>query len=145
VQYEYQERGGYELEARARSLLHGLGFADAVIDGDAGALSGGWKMRVGMARVLIGNPDVLLMDEPTNHLEIESILWLETFLRETRSTLLMTCHDREFMNRVVDRIVEIDSGELLSYTGDYDAYAAERALRAGQREASYRRQQAMLA
>ena len=145
VQHEYQERGGYELEARARTVLHGLGFQDAIIDGDAGALSGGWKMRVAMAKVLIGDPDVLLMDEPTNHLDIESILWLERFLKETRSTVLMTCHDRDFMNRVVHRIVEVEGGELLSYTGDYDAYVAERALRTTQREAAYRRQQAMLA
>ena len=126
-------------------MLNGLGFQEDVIDGDAGALSGGWKMRVAMAKVLIGEPDVLLMDEPTNHLDIESILWLENFLKETRSTVLMTCHDRDFMNRVVSRIVEIDGGELVSYTGDYDAYAVERAQRNTEREAAYRRQQAMLA
>ncbi len=145
VQQQYQELGGYELEARAREVLHGLGFEDRVIDGDVGELSGGWKMRVAMAKVLLGKPDVLLMDEPTNHLDIESILWLERFIKETRSAVLMTCHDRDFMNRVVDRIVEIDGGELVSYSGDYDFYARERALRETQREAAYQRQQAMLA
>jgi len=145
VQQEYQERGGYELEARAREVLHGLGFDDSRIDGDVGTLSGGQKMRVAMARVLLGRFDILLMDEPTNHLDIESILWLERFLADTRCALLMTCHDRDFMNRVVDRIVDVDSGELVSYSGNYDFYMSERALRATQREAAYQRQQAMLA
>ncbi|MGH9443757.1 MAG: ABC-F family ATP-binding cassette domain-containing protein [Thermoanaerobaculia bacterium] len=145
VQEEYQHRGGYELEARAREVLHGLGFEEDAIDGDAGLLSGGWKMRVSMAKVLLGKPEVLLMDEPTNHLDIESILWLEQFLRASPASLLMTCHDRDFMNRVVDRIVEIDGGELVVYSGDYDFYERERLLREAQREAAHARQQAMLA
>ena len=145
VQGEYQQRGGYELEARAKEILHGLGFEDGWFDRDVGELSGGWKMRVAMAKVLLGKPDVLLMDEPTNHLDIESILWLEEFLKATPSALLMTCHDRDFMNRVVDRIVDIDSGELVSYSGDYDFFAREQTVRAAQQEAAYARQQAMLA
>src|SRR5512136_2420766 len=145
VQEEYQSRGGYELEALAREVHHGRGFDDAVIDGDVGALSGGWKMRVAMARVLLGKPDVLLMDEPTNHLDIESILWLEGFLRSYPGALLMTSHDREFMNRIVTRIVEIDEGEITSYSGNYDFYERERAIREANREAAYARQQAMLA
>jgi ATPase subunit of ABC transporter with duplicated ATPase domains len=144
VQHEYQERGGYELEARAREVLFGLGLTDSQIDGDVGELSGGWKMRVAMAKVLLGKPDVLLMDEPTNHLDIESILWLEHFIKDTRSAVLLTCHDKDFMNRVVDRVVEIDGGEMISYSGDYDFYAKERVLRETQREAAYSRQQAML-
>ena len=144
VQHEYQERGGYELEARAREVLHGLGLEDRQIDGDVSDLSGGWKMRVAMAKVLLGKPDVLLMDEPTNHLDIESILWLEHFIRDTRSAVLLTCHDKDFMNRVVDRVVEIDGGEMISYSGNYDYYAQERVLRETQREAAYSRQQAML-
>jgi ATPase subunit of ABC transporter with duplicated ATPase domains len=144
VQHEYQERGGYELEARAREVLFGLGLTDPQIDGDVGELSGGWKMRVAMAKVLLGRPDVLLMDEPTNHLDIESILWLEHFIKDTRSAVLLTCHDKDFMNRVVDRVVEIDGGEMISYSGDYDFYARERVLRETQREAAYSRQQAML-
>ncbi|MHB8078446.1 MAG: ABC-F family ATP-binding cassette domain-containing protein [Candidatus Krumholzibacteriia bacterium] len=145
VQDAYRHGGGYDLEARAREVLAGLGFADDQVDGDAGALSGGWKMRVGMARVLLGRPDVLLMDEPTNHLDLESILWLEKFLRGYPGALLMTCHDRDFMNRVVGRIVDIDSGEFISYTGDYDNYVRQRAIAAANREAAYARQQAMLA
>ena len=145
VQSEYQQRGGYELEARAREVLHGLGFDDARIDGDVGALSGGWKMRVAMAKVLLGRPDVLLLDEPTNHLDIESIIWLEEYLKGYAGSLLMTCHDRDFMNRVVTKVVEIDAGETVTYSGNYDFYERESKLRETQREAAYARQQAMLA
>jgi len=145
VQSEYQTRGGYELEARAREVLHGLGFDDARIDGDVGALSGGWKMRVAMAKVLLGRPDVLLMDEPTNHLDIESIIWLEEYLEGYPGSLLMTCHDRDFMNRVVSSVVETDAGELVTYSGNYDFYERERAQRETHREAAFARQQAMLA
>jgi ATPase subunit of ABC transporter with duplicated ATPase domains len=145
VQEEYDHLGGYALEAQAREVLHGLGFDDERIDGDVGALSGGWKMRVAMARVLLGNPDVLLMDEPTNHLDIESIIWLEAFLKSRPGALLMTSHDREFMNRVVTKIAEIDDGEITVYSGNYDFYERERAIREANREAAYARQQAMLA
>ena len=145
VQEEYEHLGGYALESQAREVLHGLGFDDARIDGDVGALSGGWKMRVAMARVLLGRPDVLLMDEPTNHLDIESIIWLESFLKNHQGALLMTSHDRDFMNRLVTRIAEIDGGEITAYSGNYDFYERERALREANREAAYARQQAMLA
>jgi ATPase subunit of ABC transporter with duplicated ATPase domains len=145
VQAEYEHLGGYTLEAQAREVLHGLGFEDDQIDGDVGALSGGWKMRVALARVLLGRPDVLLMDEPTNHLDIESIIWLEQFLRNYPGALLMTSHDREFMNRVVAKIAEIDSGEIVTYSGNYDFYERERAIRETNQQAAYARQQAMLA
>ena len=145
VQEEYDHLGGYALESRAREVLHGLGFDDERIDGDVGALSGGWKMRVAMARVLLGAPDVLLMDEPTNHLDIESIVWLESFLKEYKGALLMTSHDREFLNRLVTKIAEIDGGEITVYSGNYDFYERERNLRETNREAAYARQQSMLA
>jgi ATPase subunit of ABC transporter with duplicated ATPase domains len=145
VQDEYEHLGGYALEAQAREVLQGLGFDDERIDGDVGALSGGWKMRVAMARVLLARPDVLLMDEPTNHLDIESIIWLEQFLKAQPGALLMTSHDREFMNRIVTRIAEIDGGEITTYSGNYDFYERERAIREANREAAYARQQAMLA
>ena len=145
VQEQYDHLGGYALEAQAREVLHGLGFEDERIDGDVGALSGGWKMRVAMARVLLGRPDVLLMDEPTNHLDIESIIWLEEFLKSLPGALLMTSHDREFMNRIVTKIAEIDGGEITAYSGNYDFYERERAIREANREAAYARQQAMLA
>jgi ATPase subunit of ABC transporter with duplicated ATPase domains len=145
VQEAYEHLGGYALESQAREVLHGLGFDDERIDGDVGALSGGWKMRVAMARVLLGRPDVLLMDEPTNHLDIESIIWLEAFLKSLPGALLMTSHDRDFMNRIVNRVAEIDGGEITVYTGNYDFYERERAIREANREAAYARQQAMLA
>src|SRR5262245_4382683 len=145
VQEEYEHLGGYALEAQARQVLHGLGFDDERIDGDVGALSGGWKIRVAMARVLLGQPDVLLMDEPTNHLDIESIIWLEGYLKSRSGALLMTSHDRQFRNRVVTRIAEIDGGEITTYSGNYDFYERERAIREATREAAYARQQAMLA
>jgi len=143
VQEEYEHLGGYSLEAQAREVLHGLGLKDDQIDGDVGALSGGWKMRVALARVLLGRPDVLLMDEPTNHLDIESIIWLEQFLKSFTGALLMTSHDREFMNRVVSKIAEIDSGEIVAYSGDYDFYERERAIREANQQAAFSRQQAM--
>jgi ATPase subunit of ABC transporter with duplicated ATPase domains len=143
VQDEYQHRGGYDLESRAYELLHGLGFEQDQIQGDVGALSGGWKTRVAMAKVLLMNPDVLLMDEPTNHLDIESILWLEQYLKASPATVLMTCHDRDFLNRTVTRIIEIDGGDLASWSGNYDFYAQGRAIQETQREAAYARQQAM--
>jgi len=145
VQEEYEHLNGYTLEAQAREVLHGLSFNDDQIDGDVGALSGGWKMRVALARVLLGRPDVLLMDEPTNHLDLESIIWLESFLRAYPGSLLMTSHDREFMNRLVTKIAEIDSGEIISYSGNYDFYERERAIRETNQQAAFGRQQAMLA
>jgi ATPase subunit of ABC transporter with duplicated ATPase domains len=141
----YQSLGGYDLEARAQVVLQGLGFEPDQIKGDAGELSGGWKMRIGMARVLLARPDVLLMDEPTNHLDIESILWLEKFVKGYPGAVLLTCHDKDFMNRVVGRIVDIDAGEFISYTGDYDNFVRQQAVAAANQEASYARQQAMLA
>jgi ATPase subunit of ABC transporter with duplicated ATPase domains len=145
VQEEYEHLGGYTLEAQAREVLHGLGFKDDQVDGDVGALSGGWKMRVALARVLLGRPDVLLMDEPTNHLDLESIIWLEQFLKDYPGALLMTSHDREFMNRIVSRIAEIDGGEIIVYSGNYDFYERERAIRETNQQAAFARQQAMLA
>src|SRR6202451_1244575 len=145
VQEEYEHLGGYALEAQARDVLHRLGFQDDQIDGDVGALSGGWKMRVALARVLLGRPDVLLMDEPTNHLDIESIIWLEQFLKSFQGALLMTSHDREFMNRLVSKIAEIDAGEIITYSGNYDFYERERTIRETNQQAAFARQQAMLA
>ena len=145
VQEEYEHLGGYTLEAQAREVLHGLGFKDDQIDGDVGALSGGWKMRVALARVLLGRPDALLMDEPTNHLDLESIIWLEQFLKAYQGALLMTSHDRDFLNRIVSKIAEIDSGEIVTYSGNYDFYMRERATREANQQAAFARQQSMLA
>lgn len=145
AQARFQELGGYDLEARAHAILAGLGFSPEQVEGDVGNLSGGWKMRVALAQILLAQPDVLLLDEPTNYLDIESILWLEGFLRAYKGAVLMTCHDRDVMNRVVSKIVEIDGGDIKSYSGDYEFYEAQRAIAAAQQEAQYERQQAMLA
>lgn len=145
AQARFEELGGYALEARARETLAGLGFDQAMMDGDVGALSGGWKMRVGLARILLMRPDVMLLDEPSNHLDIESLIWLEAFLRGFEGALVMTSHDRAFMNRVVTKIVEIDGGALTAYSGDYEFYERQRALNEKQQQAQFERQQAMLA
>ncbi|WP_437586736.1 ABC-F family ATP-binding cassette domain-containing protein [Sorangium sp. So ce1000] len=145
AQARYEELGGYALDAKAREILAGLGFSQAMMDGDVGALSGGWKMRVALARILLMRPDALLLDEPTNHLDIESIIWLEGYLKQYAGALVMTSHDREFMNRIVTKIIEIDGGELTSYSGNYEFYEQQRAINEQQAEAQYERQQAMLA
>ena len=144
VQSRFDELGGYGLEAKAREILAGLGFSQEVMDGDVGALSGGWKMRVALARILLMNPDAMLLDEPSNHLDLESMIWLEQYLKSFEGAILMTSHDREFMNRIMTKIIEIDSGELTSYSGNYDYYVQQRALAEKQAEAQYARQQAML-
>jgi ATPase subunit of ABC transporter with duplicated ATPase domains len=115
-----------------------------MMDGDVGALSGGWKMRVALARILLMSPDALLLDEPSNHLDLESIIWLEQFLRSYPGAILLTSHDKEFMNRVVGKIIEIDAGELATYSGDYDFYERERAIADQHQQAAFDRQQAML-
>ncbi|NVJ09865.1 ABC-F family ATP-binding cassette domain-containing protein [Myxococcus sp. AM001] len=145
VQGRFEELGGYALEGRAREILAGLGFTQEMMDGDVGALSGGWKMRVALARILLMRPDAMLLDEPSNHLDIESLIWLEEFLKNYDGALLMTSHDREFMNRIVNKVVEIDGGSLSTYTGDYEFYEQQRAMNEKQQQAQFERQQAMLA
>ena len=145
VQARFDNLGGYALEAKAREILAGLGFSQEMMDGDVGALSGGWKMRVALARILLMRPDAMLLDEPSNHLDLESILWLEDFLRAYEGALVMTSHDRELMNRIVGRVIEIDGGVLNSYSGNMDFYEQQRALNEVQAQAAYERQQAMLA
>jgi ATPase subunit of ABC transporter with duplicated ATPase domains len=145
VQHRFEELDGYALEGRAREVLAGLSFSQEMMDGDVGALSGGWKMRVALARILLMRPDAMLLDEPSNHLDLESLIWLEQFLKGYEGALLMTSHDREFMNRIVTKVVEIDGGTLTSYSGNYEFYEQQRALAEKQQQAQFERQQAMLA
>ena len=145
VQHRFQELDGYALEGKAREVLSGLSFSQEMMDGDVGALSGGWKMRVALARILLMRPDAMLLDEPSNHLDLESLIWLEQFLKGYEGMLLMTSHDREFMNRIVTKIVEIDGGSLTAYSGNYEFYEQQRALNEKQQQAQFERQQAMLA
>ncbi|MET0969802.1 MAG: ABC-F family ATP-binding cassette domain-containing protein [Tardiphaga sp.] len=144
VQARFEELDGYALEGRAREVLAGLSFSQEMMDGDVGKLSGGWKMRVALGRILLMRPDVMLLDEPSNHLDLESLIWLEGFLKGYEGALLMTSHDREFMNRIVTKIMEIDAGSLMSYSGDYEFYEAQRAMNEKQQQAQFERQQAML-
>ncbi|GBQ26320.1 ABC-F family ATP-binding cassette domain-containing protein [Gluconacetobacter sacchari] len=145
VQARFEELGGYALEGRAREVLHGLGFSQEMMDGDVGRLSGGWKMRVALARILLMKPDVMLLDEPSNHLDLESLIWLEQFLAGYDGALLMTSHDRAFMNRIINKVIEIDGGTLTSFSGDYEFYEQQRAMNEKQQQAQFDRQQAMLA
>jgi ATPase subunit of ABC transporter with duplicated ATPase domains len=145
AQARFEDLNGYALEGRAREVLAGLSFSQEMMDGDVGVLSGGWKMRVALARILLMAPDVMLLDEPSNHLDLESLIWLEAFLKTYEGALLMTSHDREFMNRIVNKIVEIDGGALTTYSGDYAFYEQQRALNETQQQAQFERQQAMLA
>ncbi|MGY4309068.1 ATPase subunit of ABC transporter with duplicated ATPase domains [Bradyrhizobium sp. USDA 4369] len=141
----FEELDGYALDSRAREALAGLGFSEEMMDKDVGLLSGGWKMRVALARILLMRPDVMLLDEPSNHLDLESLIWLEHFLKGYEGALLMTSHDREFINRIINKVIEIDAGQLTTYSGDYDFYEQQRALSEKQQQAQYERQQAMLA
>ncbi len=145
VQGRFEELDGYALEGRAREVLAGLSFSQEMMDGDVGALSGGWKMRVALARILLMRPDAMLLDEPSNHLDLESLIWLEEFLKGYEGALLMTSHDREFMNRIVTKVVEIDGGALTAYSGNYEFYEQQRAQNEKQQQAQFERQQAMLA
>jgi ATPase subunit of ABC transporter with duplicated ATPase domains len=145
VQAHFEKLDGYAQDARAREVLAGLSFSQEMMDGDVSKLSGGWKMRVALARILLMRPDAMLLDEPSNHLDLESLIWLEDFLKNYDGMLLMTSHDREFMNRIVTKIVEIDGGELTTFSGDYEFYEQQRLLNEKQQQASFERQQSMLA
>jgi ATP-binding cassette subfamily F protein 3 len=143
---EFEHQGGYDLESRAQAVLTGLGIGPDDYKHPVESFSGGWKMRIALAKILTVNPEVLLLDEPTNHLDVESIVWLEEWLSgEFKGALLMTCHDHDFMNRIVDRIIEVANKTITTYSGNYDFYLREREVRREQLQASYRRQQEMLA
>ncbi len=145
IQGEFENLGGYDIETRAAEVLTGLGLGPDDHHRDTASFSGGWKMRIALAKILVLNPQVLLMDEPTNHLDLESILWLEEWLQNYKGALMMTSHDREFMNRIVNKIVEVAHQTITTYTGNYDFYEKEKKIRMQQLEAAAKRQEDMLA
>ncbi len=145
LQAEFQDAGGYELETNAKTILSGLGIGEDRWDNPAESFSGGWKMRIELAKILLLNPDLLLIDEPTNHLDMESIVWLESWLKNFKGAIVMTSHDREFMTRLCSRTIETAAGAVTTYSGDYEFYLREREIRREQLIASFKRQQAMLA
>jgi ATP-binding cassette subfamily F protein 3 len=145
AQTEFEQRGGYDLEARAQAVLTGLGIGPDAYDRPVESFSGGWKMRIALAKILLLNPDVLLMDEPTNHLDLESIVWIEQWLKDFKGSIVMTSHDREFMNRLCGRITEIANKAITTYSGNYDFYLREREIRKDQLLAAHQKQNDMLA
>lgn len=145
MQADFERMGGYDLESRAQEILTGLGIGPEDYNRPTESFSGGWKMRIALAKILLLNPDVLLMDEPTNHLDLESIVWLEEWLRQFKGSILMTSHDREFMNRLVHKIVEVAFQTITVYSGNYDYYEKEKAIRMEQLIAAAKRQEDMLA
>ncbi|MHC1744103.1 MAG: ABC-F family ATP-binding cassette domain-containing protein [Syntrophobacteraceae bacterium] len=136
--------GGYDLEARAAKILAGLGFRENGFNRAVSALSGGWIMRVELARLLLSEPDLMLLDEPTNHLDLDTLLWLEQYLLSSPSAMIIIAHDRAFLNRVVTRILELEQGRLQEYSGNYDAYLDEKARRQEIHLASFKNQQERL-
>ncbi|MFH1156432.1 MAG: ABC-F family ATP-binding cassette domain-containing protein [Pseudomonadota bacterium] len=143
---EFENRGGYDLEIRAQTVLTGLGIGPDDYTRPVESFSGGWKMRIALAKILTLSPNVLLLDEPTNHLDMESIIWLENWLVSSfKGALLMTCHDHDFMNRVASRTIEVANQTTTTYGGNYDFYLREREIRMEHHLASHRRQQEMLA
>jgi ATP-binding cassette subfamily F protein 3 len=145
IQMEFMDLDGYELELRGETVLEGLGIGEDRRDLPVESFSGGWKMRIALAKILLLNPDVLLIDEPTNHLDIESIVWLESWLKSFKGALVMTSHDREFMNRICSKTVEVAAESVTTYSGDYEFYLSERVIRREQLLSAQKRQQTMLA
>jgi ATP-binding cassette subfamily F protein 3 len=145
AQAEFERLGGYDIESRAAEILTGLGIGPHDYHRMTESFSGGWKMRIALAKILVFNPDVLLMDEPTNHLDLESIEWLESWIQSFKGSVFMTSHDRDFMNRLVSKIVEIQNQVVTAYSGNYDFYEKEASIRREQLIAQAKRQDEMLA
>jgi ATP-binding cassette subfamily F protein 3 len=145
LQHRFEALGGYGLEAEARRILAGLGFADADVERDIGEFSGGWMMRVALGRLLLQNPDLLLLDEPTNHLDLASVEWLQGFLAEYAGAIVLVSHDRDFVNEVANRVLELHDGRATEYVGDYADFVEQRTERMAQLEAAAKNQQRKIA
>jgi len=143
-QHEFEALGGYQIEYRAHEILAGLGFSDADTKRRLSEFSGGWRMRVILAKILLQNPDILLLDEPTNHLDLPSIKWLETYLQAFEGAIVIVSHDRYFLDRVVNRIVESRKGKLTPYAGNYSFYLEEKGLREEIQSNQFKNQQAKI-
>ena len=140
LQHRFEALGGYSLESDARRILAGLGFAEPDMERDLGEFSGGWMMRVALARLLLQNPDVLLLDEPTNHLDLASVDWLQGFLAVYAGAIVLVSHDRDFINAIANRVVELSGGRVTEYVGDYADFVEQREARIAQLEAAARGQ-----
>ena len=145
LQERFEALGGYTVEAEARAVLFGLGFKEPDLTRDTAEFSGGWQMRLALAKLLLRQPDVLLLDEPTNHLDLESVTWLESFLRAYDGAIVIVSHDRAFMEALVDHVAEIDLGAVKVYTGSYSAYLTARDLAMEQLKSAYEAQQKEIA
>lgn len=144
VQTDFEKYGGYDLENRAEEILTGLGIHPEDHQKMVEDFSGGWKMRIALSKVLVTKPDLIIMDEPTNYLDMETILWLENWLKTYKGAIFMTTHDRDFMNNVVKKTIEISHGQVTSYSGNYDFYEKEKEVRLKQIKAEFNRQQETL-
>ena len=145
LQHRFEALGGYGLESEARRILAGLGFADADVEREIGEFSGGWMMRVALARLLLQNPDVLLLDEPTNHLDLASVEWLQGFLAQYAGAIVLVSHDRDFINDVANRVVELHDGRATEYVGDYADFVEQRTERMAQLAAAAKNQERKIA
>jgi ATP-binding cassette subfamily F protein 3 len=141
----FEALGGYTIESDARAVLFGLGFKESDLERLTDEFSGGWQMRLALAKLLLRQPDVLLLDEPTNHLDLESVTWIEGFLRAYEGAIILVSHDRAFMENLVDHVAEIDQGKVTAYTGSYSEYIAARELALEQLQAAYEAQQKEIA
>jgi ATP-binding cassette subfamily F protein 3 len=145
LQQRFDSLGGWSIDKKAKENLEGLGFMEEQFQRSLDTFSGGWRMRVALAGILLKNPDILFLDEPTNHLDLDATIWLESFLTAWKGSLVMISHDREFLNKSVNNIIEIDQAKVILYSGNYLSYRKQKQIRIEQQQAAYSNQQDMIA